>query len=102
MKRLKVVLAFALALAMMVTISVAPALANNNLDRRDFRIDKKDLQVDRQILHELRDDDFCCRNDFGHHNFGHHNFGFNTFGFNNFDGCWEWSWVFERWEWDCD
>ena len=17
-------------------------------------------------------------------------------------GCWEWSWVFERWEWDCD
>ncbi len=17
-------------------------------------------------------------------------------------GCWEWSWGFERWEWDCD
>ena len=94
MKRLKVILALALALAMMVTVSVAPALANNN----DNRLLRKDVQLDRKILHELRDDDNdfnrCCDNDFR----------FNTFGFNTFNnfGCWEWSWVFERWDWDDD
>jgi hypothetical protein len=28
----------------------------------------------------------------------------NHFWFNNYNdfGCWEWSWVFKKWEWDCD
>ena len=109
MKRLKVILALALALAMMVTVSVAPALANNN----DNRLLRKDVQLDRAILNELRDDNNgCCGNDF---RFGHNNdccddddidfVGFNHFGFNNFNcGHWEWSWVFDRWDWedDCD
>ena len=113
MKRLKVILALALALGIMVTISVAPALANNNKNNNDNRLERKDLKLDRKILHELRDDNNfgCCDNDF---RFGHNNdccdddidfVGFNTFGFNNFNcGHWEWHWVFDRWEWedDCD
>ncbi len=114
MKRLKVILALALALGIMVTISVAPALANDN--RQDNRLDRKDLQLDRKILNELRDDNNngCC----GFNNFHHDDFDccdndiddldfvvFSPFGFNNFNcGHWEWSWVFDRWDWedDCD
>ena len=99
MKRLKVVLALALALAMMISVSAAPALANNN-------------RLDRQIRHDLRDDFGCF--DCGLHDFNDccDDFDFDDdavvffipFGFNTFDGfgCWEWSWVFERWEWECD
>jgi hypothetical protein len=85
MKRLKVILALALALGMMVTISVAPALANNN---NNNQIDRHDLRVDRQILHELNNDDNdCC--DFDHnddccdfdHNDNFDNFFFDGFGF---------------------
>ena len=117
MKRLKVILALALALGIMVTISVAPALANNN--NNNNRLERKDLQLDRAILNELRDDNNgCCDHDFRFDNdfrFDHDNdccddddidfVGFNHFGFNNFNcGHWEWSWVFDRWDWedDCD
>jgi hypothetical protein len=109
MKRLKLVLALALALAIMATVSVAPALANDN-----NRLERKDLRLDRQILHELRNDD----NDFGCFGCGFHDFNdccdddfgdvdfvlLSPFGFNTFDsvGCWAWSWVFERWDWDDD
>jgi hypothetical protein len=47
----------------------------------------------------LFDDDIdCCDN---HHD---NDIGFNTFGLNTFNGlgCWQWHWVFQRWEWDCD
>ena len=101
MKRLKVILALALALGMMVTISVAPALANNN---NDNRLDRHDLRVDKQILHELNNDNNdCCDFD---NNDDIDFVAFNPFGFNTFDNCghWEWHWVFDRWEWedDCD
>ena len=91
-KRLKVILALALALFMMVTISVAPALAN---DDRDDNLLRRDIRLDRQILHELRTDDVNCCRQFDV------NPGFivsSPFVF----GCWEWSSVFERWEWECD
>jgi hypothetical protein len=110
MKRLKVILALALALGMMVTISVAPALANNN---NDNRFDRQDLRVDRQILHDLNNDDNDCCDDFDDNDnccdFDHNDADFvvlNPFVFNTFANCghWEWHWVFDRWEWedDCD
>jgi len=108
MRRLKVIVALALALAMMVTISVAPAMAKGNNN-------------DRQTRHEIRNDD----NDFGcfgcgFNRFDHRfdndfeccddgDFEVNDVGFfspafvtDNEQGCWEWSWVFEQWEWDDD
>jgi len=120
MKRLKVVLALALALGIMVTISVAPALANNN-NNNDNRLERKDLQLDKKILRELRDDNNgdCCGfnrfNNFDHDDldccdndlFDHDDIDDIDFRFINFsDDCghWEWSWVFHRWDWeeDCD
>jgi hypothetical protein len=114
MKRLKVVLAFALALAMMVTISVAPALANNNNNNNDNRLDRKDIQLDRKILNELRDDNNfgCCGfNNFGFNDFDHHCCGFDNddhfTSFNIFNDDCEWElededelfWVDGHWQW---
>ena len=123
-RRLKVVLALALALGMMVTISVAPALANNNnnnkhnndnrdnsnnnhdwLDNnrhKDF-FDHRDNDANLIFVSDNHFDDLDCCDDDDHRFYP---YGFNTFGFNHSGdyGCWEWSWVFERYEWeeDCD
>ena len=106
MKRLKVILALALALGMMVTIFVAPALANNNndLNCRDARGNL--IRCDGDLFRPVNDNNFrnhCCDFD---RNAAINFVGFNPFGFNTFANCghWEWHWVFDRWEWedDCD
>ena len=56
MRRIKMVIALVLALAMMLTASVAPAMANNN-DNNNDQLDRRDVNLDRALLHELRTDD---------------------------------------------
>ena len=94
--RIKVFLAVVLALGMMVTISVAPALANDNNDNNNNnQVERRDANLDRALLHELRTDDNnfgCCDNNLGFNDefnnnccdFQHDNFGFDSFGFDSF------------------
>jgi len=75
---------------MMVTIAVAPALAHD--DRNDHLL-RRDIQLDRQILHELRTDDFNCCRQFDV------NPGFivsSPFGFD----CWQLE-PDGEWDWEC-
>ena len=80
---------------MMVTISVAPALAN---DDNDDHLLRRDIQLDRQILHELRTDDFgCCPQfDVDHGFFDSSPFVFSPSGF----GCWQLE-ADGEWDWEC-
>jgi hypothetical protein len=71
---------------MMLTMSVAPALANDNNNNNNNQVERRDANLDRALLHELRtfdNNDGCCD-------------GFNGFndrccdGFNTFNdgfGC---------------
>ena len=120
MRRIKMVLAVAAALAVMVTVSVAPALADggNNNDRQ---LDRKDIRLDKKLLNQ-NDDNFCCSfnrdfddggiflNDFDDGPFFNdicpfscfdNSLVLSPFAFSDQQSCWEWSWVFERWEWEC-
>ena len=85
---------------MMVTISVAPALAN---DDRDDHLLRRDIQLDRQILHELRNDDLgCC----GFNRFDHEvccddlAFISSPFAFGFGFGCWQLE-PDGEWDWEC-
>jgi hypothetical protein len=112
MKRLKVVLAFALALAMMVTISVAPALANDNgLDCKNRPGPFIKCDGDRFVDVDRADNLFGHRTNHGFDCFG---CGYNRFHYDHFSpyvfspyvfspyvfGCWEWDG--DEWEWDDD
>ena len=99
MRRTKSVLALVAVMAAMLLVFATPALAdkgdhtgkNNNGDHRD---------------NNNGDHNDCCDNDANLIFVSDNDLRFSTFGFNYFDdfGCWEWSWVFEEWEWeeDCD
>jgi hypothetical protein len=89
MRRTKLVLAAAALMVAMLVAFSAPAMANSTNDNN----------VQRHSSNIFDDD--CCHDHDGDFD---DDFTFNTFGFNTFNdsGCWEWSWVFERWEWDCD
>ena len=111
MRRTKLVLAaLAVMVAMLVVLS-APALADNkNKKHHGDRNNDHVVFVDNDGFNRFHDDDFkCCHGDFfddvefdiddDHHFISS---GFSPFFSPFFVGCWEWSWVFERWEWDCD
>lgn len=76
MRRIQVVLAVAAAMAVMVTASVAPAMAATN--NNDTHLDRQDIRLDQQLLNQ--NDNFGFNNGFD--DFGFNN-GFDDFGFNN-------------------
>jgi hypothetical protein len=102
MKRIKMVLAVAAAMAVMVTAGVAPAMADDKNNHNDRHLDRVDVRLDKQLLNN-NDDGFRFNNDdsdfCGVCGFDN-SFAFSPFFFND-DNCLEWSWVFERWDWDC-
>ena len=85
----------------------APAMANNKNERN---VQHRTTILDNNH-HKGFFDDNCCRGhdgDFRFHDGFHDGDQFSGFSpfFSPFFavGCWEWSWVFEEWEWeeDCD
>jgi hypothetical protein len=107
MRRTTLVLAaLAVMVAMLVALS-APALADdgkNNHHKGDNKgnnqhhgWDKWDKKWDNNKWHNNKWDKWD-NNKWDDHKVNH------FWWFNNFNdsGCWEWSWVFDRWEWDCD
>src|SRR4051794_12819695 len=84
MRRIKMILAVAAAMAVMVTAAVAPAMAdnkhNNNNNNNDRNLDQRDIRLDHRLLNQ---NDNCCFN----------NNGFDDgFGFNDFNnGCFPFS-----------
>jgi hypothetical protein len=87
--------------AMLVAFS-APAMAKNN----DHNHKQHNKQHSNNMHHQgFNDTVLVLGNDFGYDDFEINLDDGNDvsvispfFGL----GCWEWSWVFERWEWDCD
>jgi hypothetical protein len=119
MRRTKLVLAALAVMVAMLVVFSAPALAdknnnkNNNNNHGDRNNNNNDVAfVVNDGFNRFHDDDINFRhggdveidldNDFGFDNDDHFISGFS--GFSPFFGlgCWEWSWVFERWEWECD
>jgi hypothetical protein len=98
MRRIKlIVAALAVVVAALAGVS-GPAMADDldchNRPGPFIRCDgDRFVNVDR--LHAFNNNDVCRFFDC---------FGFNGFTRldNDFGSCWEWSWVFDRWEWDCD
>src|SRR3954449_9971728 len=81
MRRIKMVLAVAAAMAVMVTAAVAPAMADNkHNNNNDRNLDQRDIRLDHRLLNQ---NDNCCFN----------NNGFDDgFGFNDFNnGCFPFS-----------
>ena len=75
MRRIKMILAVAAAMAVMVTAGVAPAMAHNNNDRD---LDRVDVRLDHRLLNQ---NDNCCfhNNDFDNGFLFDDGFGFNDF-----------------------
>jgi hypothetical protein len=69
MKRIKLVIAVAAVMAMMIVAAAAPAIAKGNNDS-DRHLDQTDIRFDRQLQND---------------NFGFENEGFFPFAFENFD-----------------
>ena len=63
MKRIKMVLAVAAAMAVMVTAGVAPAMADNN-NNNDRHLDRVDIRLDKQLLNQNNNEDFGFENGF--------------------------------------
>jgi hypothetical protein len=114
MRRTKLVLAALAVMVAMLVVFSAPALAdkNNNNNHGDRNNNNDVAFVVNDGFNRFHDDDINFRhggdveidldNDFGFDDDDHFISGFS--GFSPFFGlgCWEWSWVFERWEWECD
>jgi hypothetical protein len=118
MRRTKLVLAALAVMVAMLVVFSAPALAdknnnkNNNNNHGDSNNNNDVAFVVNDGFNRFHDDDINFRhggdveidldNDFGFDDDDHFISGFS--GFSPFFGlgCWEWSWVFERWEWECD
>jgi hypothetical protein len=116
MGRTKLVLAALAVMVAMLVVFSAPALAdknNNKNNHGDRNNNNGDVAfVVNDGFNRFHDDDINFRhggdveidldNDFGFDDGDHFFSGFS--GFSPFFGlgCWEWSWVFERWEWECD
>jgi hypothetical protein len=118
MGRTKLVLAALAVMVAMLVVFSAPALAdknnnkNNNNNHGDRNNNNDVAFVVNDGFNRFHDDDINFRhggdveidldNDFGFDDDDHFISGFS--GFSPFFGlgCWEWSWVFERWEWECD
>ena len=110
MRRTKLVLAAAAVMVAMLVAFSAPAMANERNDQRSFSNISDNNNHDRffgnDCCNNNNDDDAIIFTSFG----GHGEDFFDDFDDgDNFSaffalGCWEWSWVFEEWEWeeDCD
>jgi hypothetical protein len=99
MRRTKLVLAAAALMVAMLVAFSAPAMANNT---NDDNVQRHSSNIFDDNHKDIFNDGNCCRDHDGDFEFDlDDDFRFNTFGFNTF-GCWEWSWVFEEYEWDCD
>jgi hypothetical protein len=101
MRRTKLVLAAAALMVAMLVAFSAPAMANNTNDNNVRRhtsniFDDNHNDIFNDNHNDIFDDDNCCHD---HDSDLDDDFRFNTF---DTSGCLEWSWVFERWEWDCD
>jgi hypothetical protein len=109
MRRAKLVLAAAAVMVAMLVAFAAPAMANDKNERNDqHRF--SNIFDDNHRKGFL--DDNCCRGHDGDFRFHDGDFGFHDGDhFSDFSpffspffalGCWEWSWVFEEWEWEED
>jgi hypothetical protein len=110
MRRITLVLAAAALMVAMLVAFSAPAMAKNN--------DLNHKQHSNNNHHQgFNDTVLVLGNGFGHNDDfeieledGDDDFEINLDDGNDVSvispffalGCWEWSWVFERWEWDCD
>jgi hypothetical protein len=117
MRRTKLVLAAAAVMVAMLVAFSAPAMANDKNERND---QQSFSNISGNNHDRFFDNDDCCNNNNDDDaiiltSFGGHGEDFFDHGIddgNNFSafspffglGCWEWSWVFEEWEWeeDCD
>ncbi len=52
MRRAKMILAVGAAMAVMMTASVAPAMADNNNNNNDRQLDRQDIRLDRALLNQ--------------------------------------------------
>lgn len=105
MRRTKLVLAALAVMVAMLVVFSAPALADkNNNKHKNHHGDRNNGDVVFVVndgFGGFHDDDI---------NFRHGDVDIDFDDGNDFSvispffglGCWEWSWVFERWEWDCD
>ena len=55
MRRIKMVLAVAAAMAVMVTAGVAPAMPNNKTNNNDRHVGRVDVRLDKQLLNNNND-----------------------------------------------
>ena len=97
MKRIALVLtAAAVMLAMLVAFS-APALADRNNNHHGDRGNHHGDRNNNDVV-------FVANDGFGGFDYDDDVDSDDGDDFSPFfaQGCWEWSWVFERWEWDCD
>ena len=108
MRRTKLVLAAAAVMVAMLVAFSAPAMANERNDQRSFSNISDNNNHDRFFGNDCcnnnnntNDDDAIIFTSFGGHGEDFFDDGDNFSAFFAL-GCWEWSWVFERWEWDCD
>src|SRR3954452_753886 len=83
MRRIKMVLAVAAAMAVMVTAAVAPAMADNkHNNNNDRNLDQRDISLDHRLLNQ--NDNCCFNNDFDNGFLFDDGLGFNNF---NNNGC---------------
>ena len=115
MRRITLVLAAATLMVAMLVAFSAPAMAKNN----DHNHKQHNKQHSNNNHHQgFNDTVLVLGNGFGHdddfetelEDGDDDDFEINLDDGNDVSvispffalGCWEWSWVFERWEWDCD
>ena len=110
MRRTKLVLAAAAVMVAMLVAFSAPAMANSQNERND----QHRFSNISDNNHDRFFDNHCCNNNedevliltsFGDgEDFFEDGNDFSCFSPFFGLGCWEWSWVFEEWEWeeDCD